>query len=62
MNLTRRVRFVVSAFASVFLLAGSSAAFADENARIRDVVYAHKFGMALTLDVVKPAKPNGARA
>ncbi len=25
-----------------------------------DVVYGHKMGMALTMDVVKPAKPNGA--
>ena len=25
-----------------------------------DVVYGHKDGMALTFDVVKPAKPNGA--
>jgi acetyl esterase/lipase len=60
MNLTRRVRFLVSAFAAVIVLAGSSRAFAEENARIRDVVYGHKFGMALTLDVLKPTKPNGA--
>src|SRR4051794_28137681 len=60
MNLTRRVRFLVSAFAAVIVLAGSSQAFAQQNARIRDVVYGHKFGMALTLDVLKPAKPNGA--
>ena len=25
-----------------------------------DVIYGHKLGMALTLDVLKPAKPNGA--
>ena len=60
MNLTRRVRFLVSAFAAVIVLAGSSQAFAEQNARIRDVVYGHKFGMALTLDVLKPTKPNGA--
>ena len=60
MNLTRRVRFLVSAVAAVIVLAGSSQAFAEENARIRDVVYGHKFGMALTLDVLKPTKPNGA--
>jgi len=60
MNLTRRVRFPVSAFAAVIVLAGSSRAFAEPNARIRDVVYGHKFGMALTLDVLKPTKPNGA--
>ena len=60
MNLTRRVRFLVSAFAAVIVLAGSSQAFAQQSARIRDVVYGHKFGMALTLDVLKPTKPNGA--
>jgi dipeptidyl aminopeptidase/acylaminoacyl peptidase len=60
MNLRRRVRFLVSAFAAVIVLAGSSQAFAEQNARIRDVVYGHKFGMALTLDVLKPTKPNGA--
>lgn len=27
--------------------------------RIRDVVYWHKMGVALTMDVFKPAKPNG---
>src|SRR5262245_828591 len=56
----RRVRFLVSTVATVIVLAGSSQAFAEENARIRDVVYGHKFGMALTLDVLKPAKSNGA--
>jgi acetyl esterase/lipase len=60
MNLMRRIPFLVSAFAAVIVLAGSSQAFAEENARIRDVVYGHKFGMALTLDVLKPTKPNGA--
>jgi acetyl esterase/lipase len=60
MNLTRRARFLVSAIAAVIVLAGPSQAFAEENTRTRDVVYGHKFGMALTLDVLKPAKPNGA--
>src|SRR5215471_12262937 len=60
MNLTRRVRFLVSAFAAVVVLAGSGQTFAEQDARIRDVVYGHKFGMALTLDVLKPTKPNGA--
>ncbi len=27
---------------------------------VRDVVYGHKDGMALTMDVLKPAQPNGA--
>ena len=26
-----------------------------------DIVYGHKMGMALTLDVIKPADPNGCR-
>jgi dipeptidyl aminopeptidase/acylaminoacyl peptidase len=60
MNSMRHVRILVSAFAAFIVLAGSSQAFAEENTRIRDVVYGHKFGMALTLDVVKPANPNGA--
>jgi hypothetical protein len=35
--------------------------FADDWQTITpDVVYGHKAGMALTYDVVKPAKPNGA--
>ncbi len=34
---------------------------AAEDAEIQpDVVYGHKDGMALTFDVIKPAKPNGA--
>lgn len=34
---------------------------ADEGPKIQaDVVYGHKDGMALTFDVIKPAKPNGA--
>jgi acetyl esterase/lipase len=33
---------------------------ADDAAVLADVVYGHKDGMALTFDVVKPAKPNGA--
>src|SRR4029079_16987511 len=60
MNMTRRVRFLVSAFAAVIVLDRSSLALGQQNARIRDGVYGHKFGMALTLDVLKPAKPNGA--
>jgi acetyl esterase/lipase len=33
---------------------------ADEVQIVPDVVYGHKDGMALTFDVFKPAKPNGA--
>ncbi len=30
-----------------------------EPTRVRDVIYQHKLGVALTMDVFKPAKPNG---
>lgn len=42
------------------LLALPAAAPADEPQIVADVVYGHKDGMALTYDVVKPAKPTGA--
>jgi acetyl esterase/lipase len=41
------------------LLAGTNRASAQEITRERDIVYGRKFGMALTMDVWKPAKPNG---
>jgi acetyl esterase/lipase len=44
----------------LIVLAGASHSSAQENTRIRDVVYGRKFGMALTMDVWKPAKQNGA--
>src|SRR5262249_3952749 len=46
----------------VVLFAWASAPLhaADEVQVLPDVVYGHKDGMALTFDVVKPAKPNGA--
>jgi acetyl esterase/lipase len=31
----------------------------EEAVRVRDVIYGRKHGMALTLDVLKPAKPSG---
>jgi acetyl esterase/lipase len=43
------------------LLAGPLFLRADEGPRIKeDVIYGRKDGMALTLDVITPAKPNGA--
>jgi acetyl esterase/lipase len=48
--------------AAVLMLAGflwSGCACADEPVRVRDVVYGRKYGMALTMDVLKPKKPNG---
>jgi dipeptidyl aminopeptidase/acylaminoacyl peptidase len=55
-----RFRLVPAAVMSLVLFVGLGHARAQEPARFRDVVYGHKFGMALTLDVLKPAKPNGA--
>lgn len=43
----------------LIVLAGANRACAQEISRERDVVYGRKFGMALTMDVWKPAKPNG---
>jgi acetyl esterase/lipase len=43
----------------LIVLPGASRALAQENTRQRDVVYGRKFGLALTMDVWKPAKPNG---
>jgi acetyl esterase/lipase len=48
------------AIAVLFLFLALGHARAQETTRVRDVVYGHKFGMALTLDVLRPAKPNGA--
>ena len=47
------------AFLFCFLLALTSLAAAAEFTRIEDVVYARKFGTALTLDVFQPEKQNG---
>jgi len=52
----------IAAFLLLTGIAGSpwiGRAFADEPVRVRDVVYGHKFGMALTMDVLKPKRPNG---
>jgi dipeptidyl aminopeptidase/acylaminoacyl peptidase len=57
---TRRIRFLLPAIVALIVLAVAGGAWARENTRVRDVVYGHKFGMALTFDVLKPAKPNGA--
>src|SRR5947209_7153524 len=56
----KQMRIAHPAITALTLLAGLGHARAQENPRVRDVVYGHKFGMALTLDVLKPAKPNGA--
>jgi acetyl esterase/lipase len=45
---------------ALILLTGGLAQAADEPQIQADIVYGHKDGMALTYDVLKPAKPNGA--
>jgi acetyl esterase/lipase len=47
------------ALLSLLFLAAPSLRAADDAQVLPDVVYGHKDGMALTFDVVKPAKPNG---
>ena len=51
-----------SLFVVLFLLSAilSPASAEDWRTIAPDVIYGHKAGMALTYDVVKPAKPNGA--
>ena len=45
----------------ILVLLTSGASRAEEAVKItRDLVYGHKDGMALTVDVLSPAKPNGA--
>jgi acetyl esterase/lipase len=43
----------------ILFLTGTNCTSAQENTRIRDVVYGRKYGMALTMDVWKPAKQSG---
>jgi acetyl esterase/lipase len=57
MNVKFRVRSAALTVLILIELAGASRAFAQQ--RVRDVVYGRKFGMALTMDVWKPAKQNG---
>ena len=60
----RRIAKTLSIASTIALL--SSALAAQTGARVvpveidADVVYGHKMGMALTFDVLEPAKPNGA--
>jgi len=49
-----------SAFISFVLLAAVSPLWADEDITITpDLVYGHKHGMALTMDVFQPQERNG---
>lgn len=51
-------RFVAVIFAGLLMLSPEFTR-GDDITRVKDVVYARKFGMALTMDVLKPQKPNG---
>jgi len=44
----------------IALLCAAVTSFAADVKRTEDVIYGRKFGTALTLDVIQPAKPNGA--
>ena len=57
---TRRASCLLSAWGAVLSLTLSSMAETAPPSIVPDVVYGHKAGMALTYDVIKPAKPNGA--
>ncbi len=55
---TLRFRFLAL---PLFLVALSPSLRAADDVQVQaDVAYGHKDGMALTFDVIKPAKPNGA--
>jgi acetyl esterase/lipase len=45
---------------AALLILPAAARAADDPRIVPDVVYGHKDGMALTYDVIKPAKPSGA--
>ncbi|MBI1918509.1 MAG: prolyl oligopeptidase family serine peptidase [Planctomycetes bacterium] len=47
-------------FFSLLLCVPSAGRAGEEPRILADQVYGHKDGMALTLDVIRPAKPNGA--
>ena len=46
------------ALVAAALFWGANAQAQDAN-HLKDVVYGHKLGVALTMDVFKPEKPNG---
>jgi acetyl esterase/lipase len=53
------IRFVMFVFAALLVLTDLSVTFAEGPTHVHDVVYGRKFGMALTMDILKPSKPNG---
>jgi acetyl esterase/lipase len=57
MRVMFRIRTATLTVLALSVLAGAERACAQE--RVRDIVYGRKLGMALTMDVWKPAKQNG---
>src|SRR5262249_28056219 len=54
----KRARLLFAVFLSIFVFGGASAQTGDPS-HIVDVVYGHKQGVALSMDVFKPEHPNG---
>lgn len=50
----------MKSFLIALVLAGVSLSFVGAQERIRDVIYTKHDGVALTMDIYKPEKPNGA--
>jgi acetyl esterase/lipase len=60
MDVSRRsLRLPAFCFAVLFLCLTFPAYAADAPNRTQDVIYGRKFGVALTMDVFRPEKPNG---
>src|SRR5262249_7125220 len=60
---SERMRRSLGVVAVVLLALAGSTARADELPKFerkRDVIYGRKYGLALTMDVLTPEKPNGA--
>jgi hypothetical protein len=55
-----RLSISLSRFLLASFLAGSVALAAETFSRTEDIIYGRKYGVALTLDLFKPEKPNGA--
>ena len=55
----QRRRFALLILLAALLSLGVGARAQEDTGRVRDVIYGRKSGVALTMDVFKPAKPNG---
>ncbi|REK11428.1 MAG: alpha/beta hydrolase [Planctomycetota bacterium] len=56
----KQCRFFSTAWVLAVLLLAASTAEAAKWSRDRDIIYGRKYGTALTMDVFRPAEPNGA--